>query len=188
MSHLPGSDKSYTALLALTSSALLFGKEIIPYTADVLFAVPVASVIALGYAYAAPAVKEVTMKAVHEEEKIWTDSKSKAQAVLEQQVTNITGSGVTELVSITEGLFLYAREVVNMEAQVYEHEQKLAYHAKAKQVLDEWVRYESALREREQKRIAEEVIANVMKGVADAKFQEKYLEQCIGDVEMALAK
>jgi F-type H+-transporting ATPase subunit b len=75
-----------------------------------------------------------------------------------------------------------------MEAQAFEHEQMVSYHTKAKQILDDWVRYESALREREQKRISEEVIAKVMKAVQDPKFQDKYLEQCIGDVELALSK
>jgi hypothetical protein len=57
-----------------------------------------------------------------------------------------------------------------LEAQAFEHEQKLLYYTKAKQVLDEWVRYETAVREREQKRIAEEVIAGVMESVKDSRF------------------
>ena len=57
-----------------------------------------------------------------------------------------------------------------MESKAFEHEQKLAYQTKAKQILDEWVRYESAIREKEQRRIAEEVIANVMKSVQDPRF------------------
>jgi hypothetical protein len=62
------------------------------------------------------------------------------------------------------------QEVATLEAQAFEHEQKLAYFTKAKQILDEWVRHETAQREREQKRIAEEVMAKVMAAVQDAKF------------------
>ena len=41
---------------------------------------------------------------------------------------------------------------------------------KAKQILDEWVRHEAAIREREQKRIAEEVLARVTQAIQDPKF------------------
>lgn len=57
-----------------------------------------------------------------------------------------------------------------MEAQAHEHEQKLAYHAKAKAILDDWVRFEAAQREKEQKRISDEVIAKVMKAIQEEKF------------------
>lgn len=57
-----------------------------------------------------------------------------------------------------------------MEAQAFEHEQMVAYHTKAKQILDEWVRHEAAIREREQKLIAEQVIARVNAAIADPKF------------------
>ncbi len=57
-----------------------------------------------------------------------------------------------------------------MEAEAFEHEQKLAYYTKAKSIMDEWVRHEAAQREREQKRIVEEVLAKVMAAVQDPKF------------------
>lgn len=101
---------------------------------------------------------------------MWTDAKSKAEAQLTSGIQEVTGSGVMDLVEVTEGLFDHAKELATMEATAYEHEQKLAYYTKAKQILEEWVRYEGLLREREQKRIAEEVIANVMKSVKDPKF------------------
>ena len=107
---------------------------------------------------------------------------------MEEEIHQITGSGATDLVEVTENLFEHAKELAEMEALAYEHEQKLAYHSKAKQILDEWVRYESAVREREQKRIAEQVIANVMEAIKDPKFQDKYLEQCVSDIEVAVRK
>ena len=57
-----------------------------------------------------------------------------------------------------------------LEAEAFEHEQKLIYYTKAKQVLDEWVRHETAIREREQKRIVQEVIAGVMESIQDPRF------------------
>jgi F-type H+-transporting ATPase subunit b len=57
-----------------------------------------------------------------------------------------------------------------MEAKAFEHEQSVAYFSKAKQILDEWVRHEIAIREREQKLIAEQVMARVNAAIADPKF------------------
>ena len=48
-----------------------------------------------------------------------------------------------------------------MEAEAFEHEQSVAFYTKAKQILDEWVRYETNERERQQKLIADAVIAQV---------------------------
>lgn len=55
-------------------------------------------------------------------------------------------------------------------------------------MLDEWVRYEAGVREKEQRRIAEEVMAGVMESIKDPKFQDKYLAQCLDDVAAAVAK
>lgn len=57
-----------------------------------------------------------------------------------------------------------------MEAQAFSHQQTLAYHNKAKQILEEWVRYEANQREAEQRRIAEEVMAKVRQAIAEPKF------------------
>lgn len=79
------------------------------------------------------------------------------------------------------------KELVSLESQSFEHRQKLEYHSKCKQILDEWVRYEFALREREQKHVATQVLANVMTAINDPRFQEKYLDQCLADVEHAIS-
>ena len=57
-----------------------------------------------------------------------------------------------------------------MEADAFAHQQKLAYHTKAKQILEEWVRYEANQREAEQRRIADEVMAKVRAAISEPKF------------------
>lgn len=56
------------------------------------------------------------------------------------------------------------------------HSQRIAYNTRAKQILDEWVRYESAIRDKEQRRIVAEVMAKVREGVADPKFVSVFAE------------
>lgn len=46
---------------------------------------------------------------MQEDEKIFFDSKARAEAKLAEEIHAITGSGITELVSVTESLFDQAR-------------------------------------------------------------------------------
>ena len=74
-----------------------------------------------------------------------------------------------------------------MEADAYEHEQELIFYTKAKAILDDWVRYEAKIRDQEQRRVVDEVISSVMAAVKDPKFQDKYMDQCVSDIEAAFA-
>ena len=74
-----------------------------------------------------------------------------------------------------------------MEAQVYELEQKTALAAEAKTVLDSWVRYEGQVKQRQQKELADSIIAKVNKELDNPKFLQQILTQSVADVEKALA-
>jgi F-type H+-transporting ATPase subunit b len=184
---IPGQDKSYNLYMGIVGGSLLLGKEIFPYTVDAAYALPFFYTIHKGIQFGSTHVSAMVEKMVKEDDKFWRDSKVRAESHLEEEIQKITGSGISDLVEVTSDLFDYAEELVEMEAKSFEHEQSLAYYTKAKQILDEWVRYESALREREQKRIAEFVIAKVMKSVEDSKFQNDYLQQCLSDVKTCIA-
>lgn len=56
-----------------------------------------------------------------------------------------------------------------MEAEAFELKQKVAAATEVKAVLDSWVRYESSLREREQKALSDYVIERVKKQLEDPK-------------------
>ena len=70
-----------------------------------------------------------------------------------------------------------------MEAEAYELQQKTNIAAEAKQVLDSWVRYEGQLKQRQQKQLAETVIAKINKELENPKNLQQILNQSVSDVE-----
>lgn len=53
----------------------------------------------------------------------------------------------------------------------------------AKTVLDSWVRYEGQVKQREQRELAESVIAKVTKELENPKVLQQILQQSVADVE-----
>lgn len=70
-----------------------------------------------------------------------------------------------------------------MEAQAFEMEQRTAVTAEAKKVLDSWVQYESQVKQREQRELAETVIAKIHKELENPKLLQQILQQSVADVE-----
>lgn len=75
------------------------------------------------------------------------------------------------------------QETARLEAQAYELEQKTALAAEAKAVLDSWVRYEGQVKQRQQKELADNVMAKVRKELESPKILQQILQQSIADVE-----
>ena len=70
-----------------------------------------------------------------------------------------------------------------MEAQAFELEQKTALAAEAKAVLESWVRYEGQVKQRQQKELADSIIAKIEKELEDPKVLKRILDQSVTDVE-----
>lgn len=81
-----------------------------------------------------------------------------------------------------------AQETAKIEAQVYELEQKTSIAAEAKSVLDSWVRYEGQVKARQQKELAESIIAKIEKELENPKVLDQILKQSIADVEKIVAQ
>lgn len=62
-------------------------------------------------------------------------------------------------------------------------EQKTALAAEAKTVLDSWVRYEGQVKQRQQKELAQSVIAKVQKELENPKVLQQILQQSVADIE-----
>ncbi len=75
------------------------------------------------------------------------------------------------------------QETAQLEAQAYELEQKTALAAEAKSVLDSWVRYEGQVKARQQRELAESVIAKINKELENPKTLDQILKQSVQDVE-----
>ncbi|KAI1379390.1 hypothetical protein F4677DRAFT_408838 [Hypoxylon crocopeplum] len=87
------------------------------------------------------------------------------------------------VVDITKALFEVSKETAQLEAQAYELEQTTALAAEAKTVLDSWVRYESQVKQRQQRELAESIIAKVKKELENPKALQQILQQSVVDVE-----
>ena len=75
------------------------------------------------------------------------------------------------------------QETAKIEAEAFELEQKTALAAEAKSVLDSWVRYESQVKQRQQKELAASIIAKVQKELENPKALQQILQQSVADVE-----
>ncbi|TVY45136.1 ATP synthase subunit, mitochondrial [Lachnellula subtilissima] len=75
------------------------------------------------------------------------------------------------------------QETAQLEAKAYELEQSTALAAEAKTVLDSWVRYEGQVKLRQQKELAESIIAKITKELENPKVLQQILQQSITDVE-----
>ncbi|CAI4216309.1 unnamed protein product [Parascedosporium putredinis] len=91
------------------------------------------------------------------------------------------------VVDITKTLFEVSKETARLEAEAFELEQKTAIAAEAKTVLDSWVRYESQVKQRQQKELAQSVIAKVQKELESPKSLQQILQQSVADVERIVA-
>ncbi|KAI3332267.1 ATP synthase subunit 4 [Xylariaceae sp. AK1471] len=87
------------------------------------------------------------------------------------------------VVDVTKALFEVSKETAQLEAKAYELEQSTSLAAEAKSVLDSWVRYESQVKQRQQRELAESIIAKVKKELENPRALQQILQQSVADVE-----
>jgi len=92
------------------------------------------------------------------------------------------------VIDITKSLFEVSKETAQLEAKAYELEQKTALASEAKSVLDSWVRYEGQVKQRQQRELAESVIAKIEKELQDPKVLKQILDQSVKDVERIVSQ
>ncbi|KAK3690806.1 atp4 subunit B of the stator stalk of mitochondrial F1F0 ATP synthase [Vermiconidia calcicola] len=92
------------------------------------------------------------------------------------------------VIDITKDLFAVSKETAQLEAQAYELEQKTAVAAEAKNVLDSWVRYEGQVKARQQRELAESIIAKIDKELENPKTLDQILKQSVQDVERIVSQ
>jgi len=89
-----------------------------------------------------------------------------------------------DVANIQESLAdLKPQETAQLEAQAFELQQKTALAAEAKTVLDSWVRYEGQVKVRQQRELAESIIAKIEKELENPKVLKQILDQSVADVE-----
>lgn len=80
------------------------------------------------------------------------------------------------------------QETAKLEAEAFELEQKTALASEAKTVLDSWVRYEGQVKQRQQKELADTIIAKITKELENPKVLQQILQQSVADVEKVVAQ
>lgn len=75
------------------------------------------------------------------------------------------------------------QETAQLEAHAFQLEQQTTFAAEAKSVLDSWVRYEAQVKQRQQRELAESLIAKVKKELENPKTLQSILQQSLLDVE-----
>lgn len=95
---------------------------------------------------------------------------------------------LSNVVEITKTLFEVSKETAKLEAEAFELEQKTALAAEAKSVLDSWVRYEGQVKQRQQKELADTIIAKISKELENPKVLQQILQQSVADVEKVVAQ
>ena len=73
-----------------------------------------------------------------------------------------------------------------LEAKAFELQQRTALVTEGRQVLDSWVRYEGQVKQRQQRELAESVIAKINKELENPKILQQILQQSVADIESAL--
>ncbi|KAK9456523.1 ATP4 subunit B of the stator stalk of mitochondrial F1F0 ATP synthase-like protein [Dipodascopsis uninucleata] len=96
-------------------------------------------------------------------------------------------SQLKDVVETTKTLFEVSKETAQLEAKAFELKQTADFAAEAKSVLDSWVRYEASVRQREQKQLADSVIAKIEKEIRTPKFQKDVLSQSVAEIEKIFA-
>ncbi|KAH8675891.1 hypothetical protein BX600DRAFT_453817 [Xylariales sp. PMI_506] len=91
------------------------------------------------------------------------------------------------VIDTTKALFAISKETAELEAKAYELEQTTAIAAEAKAVLDSWVRYEGQVKQRQQRELADSIIAKVTKELESPKVLQQILQQSVADVERIVA-
>ena len=75
------------------------------------------------------------------------------------------------------------QETAELEAKAFELEQKTALATEARTVLDSWVRYEGQVKARQQRELADSIIAKIDRELEDPKVLKRILDQSVADVE-----
>lgn len=97
-------------------------------------------------------------------------------------------SELKDVVGVTKSLFAISKETAELEAKVFDLQQRVNFATEAKTVLDSWVRYEAGVRQREQKELAENVIAKIQKDIQSPRVQQQILQQSVAEVERLISK
>ncbi|KAK4545634.1 atp4 subunit B of the stator stalk of mitochondrial F1F0 ATP synthase [Oleoguttula mirabilis] len=147
------------------------------------------------YNYAGPMYKDWATSQSDKYKNILNAARDDHTNAVKSRISNV--KDLSGVIDITKDLFAVSKacslltilqETAQLESQAYELEQKTALAAEAKTVLDSWVRYEGQVKTRQQKELAESIIAKIEKELENPKILDQILRQSVQDVERIVSQ
>ncbi|KAF7543487.1 hypothetical protein G7Z17_g10699 [Cylindrodendrum hubeiense] len=176
-----------TALLSSTTGGLIYAlsNEYYVMNEETIIAFCLLSVWGGLIKYGGPAYKEWAESQNLKIKNILNSARADHTEAVKGRIEDVKQMGT--VVDVTKTLFEVSKETAKLEAQTFELEQQTALAAEAKSVLDSWVRYESQVKQRQQKELAASIIAKVQKELENPKVLQSILQQSVADIEKIIA-
>ncbi|KAI9868933.1 MAG: atp4 subunit B of the stator stalk of mitochondrial F1F0 ATP synthase [Trichoglossum hirsutum] len=131
--------------------------------------------------YGGPMYKEWADSQIAKIKGILNAAREDHTQAVKQRIENV--KELASVIEITKSLFEVSKETAQLEAKAFELEQRTTLAQEAKSVLDSWVRYEGQVKQRQQKELADSVMAKVRKELENPKVLQQILQQSVADVE-----
>ncbi|KAK3669489.1 atp4 subunit B of the stator stalk of mitochondrial F1F0 ATP synthase [Recurvomyces mirabilis] len=189
MDALPGNNLASKAAILSAGAGLsvaAISNEIYVVNEESIVALSLLTIYWAVYNYAGPAYKQWAQATSDKYASILNAARKDHTDAVKARIDNV--KDLSGVIDITKDLFAVSKETAQLEAQAYELEQRTAVAAEAKSVLDSWVRYEGQVKARQQKELAESVIAKIAKELENPKVLDQILKQSVADVERIVAQ
>ncbi|KAF8252324.1 hypothetical protein K440DRAFT_652787 [Wilcoxina mikolae CBS 423.85] len=184
LDSLPGNSLiSKTAILSSAAglSIAAISSELYVLNEETIVAFCLLSIFTAIGKYAGPMYAEWATSQVNKIRDILNSARADHVKAVQDRIESV--GQMSNVVEVTKALFEVSKETAQLEAQAFELEQRTQFVSEAKTVLDSWVRYEAQVKQRQQKELAETLIAKVKKELENPKVLNQILQQSISDVE-----
>ncbi|MCJ1357955.1 MAG: atp4 subunit B of the stator stalk of mitochondrial F1F0 ATP synthase [Icmadophila ericetorum] len=185
---LPGNSViSKTAILSAGAGLSIWGlsNEFLVINEETVVAFCLLSVFWAVGKYGGPMYKDWADGQVNRMKGILNAAREDHTTAVQQRIDSVKQLG--SVIDVTKQLFEVSKETAHLEAKAFELDQKTALAHEAKQVLDSWVRYEGQVKQRQQRELAEAIIAKINKELENPKTLQQILQQSVNDVERIVA-
>ncbi|KAH8820399.1 putative ATP synthase subunit 4, mitochondrial [Xylogone sp. PMI_703] len=184
LDSLPGNSLvSKTAILSSTAGAAIYALSNEYYVVNEESIVMLCLLAIWGSVihYGGPMYKEWAEGQINKIKGILNAARADHTEAVKSRIASVEQLG--SVVDVTKTLFEVSKETAQLEAKAFELEQTTALAAEAKNVLDSWVRYEGQVKVRQQKELADSIIAKIQKELENPKVLQQILQQSVADVE-----
>lgn len=189
IAKIPGNSvlsKSGFIATGLGAATFIFGNSLYVFNAETCLLGVFGAFIYVASKTIAPLYKDWAEGHVNHIAKTLNNARAEHVEAVKSRVTEVEKHSI--VVPVTKSLFTLSKETVQLEADAFKRNQEVELAAKAKAVLDSWVRYEASVRQREQSELAKTVIADVSASLKDRAVQDKILAQAVAETEKVFRK